>query len=70
MHHLEVGSGPAVVLLHGNPTSSFLWRHVLDRAGQDNRSHGWIAPDLIGMGASGKPESAYRLSDHVDHVEA
>lgn len=70
MHHVEVGTGPAVLLLHGNPTSSFLWRHVLARAAQDDRSHRWVAPDLVGMGRSGRPASAYRLVDHVDHVEA
>ncbi|NIR35039.1 MAG: alpha/beta fold hydrolase, partial [Actinobacteria bacterium] len=49
MAYVDVGDGPTVVLLHGNPTSSFLWRDVIDvlRAG-----HRCIAPDLIGMGDS------------------
>jgi haloalkane dehalogenase len=69
MHYLEVGSGSPVLLLHGNPTSSFLWRHVLKRAAND-LGHRWIAPDLIGMGASGKPPLDYRLVDHLAYVEA
>ena len=69
LHYLEVGDGLPVLLLHGNPTSGFLWRHVLERAG-DTSGHRWIAPDLIGMGASGKPDIDYRLADHVEFVEA
>jgi haloalkane dehalogenase len=69
LHYLEVGDGRPVLLLHGNPTSGFLWRHVLERAG-DTSGHRWIAPDLIGMGASGKPDIGYRLADHIAFVEA
>ncbi|CAA9387901.1 MAG: haloalkane dehalogenase() [uncultured Quadrisphaera sp.] len=70
MHYLDVGAGRPVLLLHGNPTSSFLWRHVLERAGDHDGGHRWIAPDLIGMGASGKPDLDYRLADHVRYVDA
>jgi haloalkane dehalogenase len=69
LHYLETGHGRPVLLLHGNPTSSFLWRHVLERAG-DSPGHRWIAPDLIGMGGSGKPDIDYRLADHIEFVEA
>lgn len=66
MAYRAVGDGPPVVLLHGNPTSSHLWRHVLARAGAGHR---WVAPDLIGMGASGRPDIAYALADHLAYVE-
>lgn len=68
MHYLEIGSGLPVVFLHGNPTSSYLWRNVLPAVVEQ----GWrcIALDLIGMGASGKPDSGYRLSDHIRYVDA
>jgi len=48
----EAGSGPAVVLLHGWPTSSLLWRNVMPAVARGNRV---IAPDLPGFGASDKP---------------
>ena len=63
--------GPPVVLLHGNPTSSHLWRHVLSAAESAVRATGqWIAPDLVGMGSSGKPDSRYRLQDHLAYIDA
>jgi haloalkane dehalogenase len=61
----DAGSGPAIVFLHGNPTSSYLWRNVLPPL----RGHGrFIVPDLIGMGDSEKlpnpgPET-YNYSIH------
>jgi haloalkane dehalogenase len=67
MHYVESGSGSPVVFLHGNPTSSHLWRGVLPRLAGDRRL---IAVDLIGMGASGKPDIDYTLPEHIDHVEA
>lgn len=71
MSYREVGVGQPVLLLHGNPTSSFLWRHVLERATHGSgKTHRWIALDLIGMGSSGKPESPYRLVDHIAYVDA
>ena len=48
----ELGAGPAVLLLHGWPTSSFLWRNVMEPIARTNRV---IAPDLPGFGASDKP---------------
>ncbi len=71
MAYREVGAGRPVLLLHGNPTSSLLWRHVLRRAArEDGAGHRWIALDLIGMGASGQPDLAYRLADHIAFVDA
>ena len=47
MAYVEVGQGDPIVLLHGNPTSSYLWRNVLPHLQPRGRC---IAPDLIGMG--------------------
>lgn len=66
MHYVAGGDGPAVVFLHGNPTSSHLWRGVLPRLQAGRRL---IAVDLIGMGASGKPDIDYTLPQHIAHVE-
>lgn len=67
MHYVEAGSGPPVVLLHGNPTSSFLWRNVMPHLAPHARC---IAPDLIGMGRSDKPDIGYRFCQHYDWIEA
>jgi len=48
----DEGEGEPVLLLHGWPTSSFLWRHVIPTLAEENRV---IAPDLPGFGASSKP---------------
>ena len=68
MRYWSSGSGRPIVFLHGNPTSSYLWRNVLGPLRSSGRR--LIALDLIGMGGSGKPQIDYRLSDHVNHVEA
>jgi haloalkane dehalogenase len=68
MHYVEAGAGQPVVFLHGNPTSSLLWRDVLPAVHCPGRR--LIAVDLVGMGASGKPAIDYRLTDHIDHVTA
>ena len=49
MAYVEVGEGDPIVLLHGNPTSSYLWRNVLPHLQSLGRC---IAPDLIGMARS------------------
>ncbi|MFG6193089.1 haloalkane dehalogenase [Nonomuraea sp. JJY05] len=59
------GSGLPFVFLHGNPASSYLWRKVLP--GLDGRL---LAPDLIGMGRSGKPDIPYRFGDHARYLDA
>ena len=69
LHYVESGSGSPVLLLHGNPTSSYMWRHVFKRVGDTDRPSRWIAPDLIGMGRSGKPAISYRLADHVAYLD-
>jgi haloalkane dehalogenase len=67
MYFEDLGSGTPFVFLHGNPTSSHLWRHVLPRVGEPARC---LAPDLIGMGRSGKPDIAYGFTDHAEHLDA
>jgi haloalkane dehalogenase len=67
IHYVEAGEGPPFVFLHGNPTSSHLWRRVLPGVGDPARR---LAPDLIGMGASGKPDVEYRFADHARYLDA
>lgn len=59
--------GPTMLLLHGNPTSSFIWRDIIPHVAPVARA---IAPDLIGFGQSGKPDIAYRFVDHVRYLDA
>src|SRR3954471_2408688 len=63
----EIGTGVPMIFLHGNPTSSYLWRHVLPAVGDPGRR---LAPDLIGMGESGKPDIAYTFDDHARYLDA
>jgi haloalkane dehalogenase len=51
MAYVELGSGSPVVFLHGNPTSSYIWRNIMPMVAPRARC---IAPDLIGMGDSEK----------------
>jgi haloalkane dehalogenase len=71
MAYVEVGEGDPIVLLHGNPTSSYLWRNVLPHLQSRGRC---IAPDLIGMGDSNKlPDSgpgSYRFVEHRRYLDA
>lgn len=67
MHFEEAGSGRAIVLLHGNPTSSYVWRSVVPELSSSGRC---LVPDLIGFGRSGKPGIGYRFFDHVDYLAA
>jgi len=65
--YVDVGQGVPFVFLHGNPTSSYLWRNVLPGIGDGVRC---LAPDLIGMGGSGKPDIAYSFADHARYLDA
>jgi len=69
MAYREAGraDAPVALFLHGNPTSSFLWRNVIPLV--EEVAH-CIAPDLIGFGQSGKPDIAYRFEDHVRYLDA
>ncbi|WP_336215333.1 haloalkane dehalogenase [Nonomuraea sp. LPB2021202275-12-8] len=62
----ETGSGTPMVFLHGNPSSSYLWRNVIPAVGRGRR----LAPDLIGMGESGKPDIAYTFADQARYLDA
>lgn len=68
MSFVDTGDGPPVLFLHGNPTSSYLWRHVLPAVTE--RGYRGVAVDLIGMGHSGPSHRGYRLVDHLEHVDA
>jgi haloalkane dehalogenase len=68
MAYVDVGRGDPIVFLHGNPTSSYLWRNVIPHLARHGRC---LAPDLIGMGASGKaPGGSYRFVDHARYLDA
>ncbi len=62
----ETGAGAPIVFLHGNPTSSYVWRNVVPHVSGSSRC---LAPDLVGMGASGKPDIPYRYADHVRYLD-
>lgn len=66
MHYVDEGSGDPILFLHGNPTSSYLWRNVIPYAAKAGRA---IAVDNIGMGKSDKPELEYRFVDHARYIE-
>lgn len=71
MAWVERGMGDPIVFLHGNPTSSYLWRNVMPHLEKMGRC---IAPDLIGMGDSDKLEDSgpgsYRFAEHRDFLDA
>ena len=70
MAYIEVGSGDPIVFLHGNPTSSYLWRNVIPHLEIAGRC---IAPDLIGMGDSQKLDApgpgSYRFVEHRHYLD-
>jgi len=70
MAYVEEGAGDPVVFLHGNPTSSYLWRNVIPHVAPLGRC---IAPDLVGMGDSDRlPDSGpgrYRFVDHRRYLD-
>lgn len=67
MAYVDQGSGRPVVFLHGNPTSSFLWRNIIPHVSGTHRA---IAPDLIGFGDSEQPDIDYSYADQADHLHA
>jgi haloalkane dehalogenase len=67
MSYVESGEGDPIVLLHGNPTSSYLWRNIIPYLDPYGRC---LAPDLIGMGQSGESsDGSYRFLDHVRYLD-
>lgn len=69
MAYREAGSpdDPVALFLHGNPTSSYIWRNIIPLVAPVAHC---IAPDLIGFGQSGKPDIGYRFADHVRYLDA
>ncbi|EXJ53361.1 uncharacterized protein A1O5_13401 [Cladophialophora psammophila CBS 110553] len=72
MAYIDTGApnptSPAVVFVHGNPTSSYIWRNVIPHLSPIARC---IAPDLIGFGDSGKmPSNSYYVRDHIQYFDA
>lgn len=69
MAYVDIGKGDPIVFLHGNPTSSYLWRNVMPHLEGQGRL---IAPDLIGMGDSDKlptsNPSRYSFFEHVNYL--
>jgi len=67
LHYLDEGSGPVVVLLHGNPTWSFYYRELIKSLRGRYRV---IVPDHVGCGFSDKPQAyAYTLSQHISNLD-
>ncbi|HLO00803.1 MAG TPA: haloalkane dehalogenase [Pyrinomonadaceae bacterium] len=66
--YVDSGQGDPIIFLHGNPTSSYLWRNIIPYLSGLGRC---LAPDLVGMGQSGKsPKQAYRFVDHASYLDA
>ena len=66
MAYVDEGTGPVVLFLHGNPTSSYLWRNIIPYVTDTHRA---IAVDLIGMGDSDKPDIDYTFADHAAYLD-
>ena len=70
MAYVEMGEGDPVVFLHGNPTSSYLWRNIMPHVASQARC---LAPDLIGMGDSDKLDDpgpgSYRFVEHREYLD-
>jgi haloalkane dehalogenase len=67
MHYVDEGEGDPILFIHGNPTSSYLWRNIIPYVSGSYRA---IAVDLIGMGKSDKPDIAYTYQDHARYLNA
>src|SRR5260370_31040323 len=71
MAYVDIGQGDPIVFLHGNPTSSYLWRNVLPHLQEKGRC---LAPDLIGMGdsemLSASGPVSYTFMDHPRYLDA
>ena len=67
MSYVDAGSGDPIVFLHGNPTSSYLWRNIIPHVATLGRC---LAPDLVGMGnSSPAPSGHYRFRDHARYLD-
>ncbi|GAB4389451.1 MAG: alpha/beta fold hydrolase [Thermodesulfovibrionales bacterium] len=66
MHYIDEGEGRPLVMLHGNPSWSFLYRHLIKGL---SRKYRCVAPDLMGFGLSDKPRGrSFRPEEHARHV--
>ncbi len=67
MHYVDEGEGETLLFIHGTPTWSFEWRHLISALSLDYRC---IAPDLMGFGLSGRPrEFAYTPEAHAEAIQ-
>ncbi len=67
MHYIDVGSGPVVILLHGNPTWGFYYRELVKTLQEQYRV---IVPDFLGMGLSDHPtDASFRSVDRIAHMQ-
>ncbi len=68
MHYVDVGRGQPIVMVHGNPTWSFAYRHLIKQLSGEYRC---IAPDHLGFGLSDKLKKfSYKPADHADNLES
>jgi len=67
IHYIEEGEGNPILFLHGNPTSNYLWRNIIPYLTKQGRC---LAPDLIGMGKSDKPDIDYGFHDTYAYLDA
>ncbi|MBO9610211.1 MAG: haloalkane dehalogenase [Paenibacillaceae bacterium] len=65
LHYIEEGAGTPIIMLHGNPTWSYMYRNIIPHLSPNARC---LAVDLIGMGLSGKPDIGYTFREHVDYM--
>jgi len=69
IHYVEEGEGDPVLFIHGNPTSSYVWRNILPQVAREAKRRG-IALDLLGFGKSDKPDDVrYTVQLHYDILE-
>ena len=66
MHYVEKGEGDPILFLHGQPTSSYLWRNIMPHVESQGRV---IAVDNIGFGKSDQPDLDYVFADHYRYIE-
>jgi len=70
LHYVDQGTGPLVVMVHGNPTWSFYYRHLVNVLSPNHRT---IVPDHIGCGFSDKPDAGdykYTLQSRVEDLDS
>ena len=67
IHYVDEGEGDPILFIHGNPTSSYIWRNIMPHVQDVGRV---IALDLIGFGKSDKPDIDYGFADSYAYLEA